>query len=110
MFAVNSRYYGLPVLAVTRADGTQVLHAARRLLPDPDTLTQIGTYVVGPADRLDRIAAAVFGDPQQAWRIADGTRVLDPDELPDTGPHAPDHPARGTGGGCRWLAACGSCC
>jgi hypothetical protein len=23
----------------------------------------------------------VFGDPQQAWRIADAARVLDPDEL-----------------------------
>ena len=111
MFAANSRYYGLPVLSITRADGTLVLYTARRVLPDPGTLTQIGTYVVGPADRLDRIAAAVFGDPQQAWRIADGTRVLDPDELtPDAGPHAADHAARGTGGGQRWLAACSFCC
>ncbi len=84
MFAVNSRYYGLPVLTRTRADGTQLLYVARRLLPDPDTLSQIGTYVVGPADRLDRIAAAQYGDPQQAWRIADAARVLDPDELTTT--------------------------
>lgn len=84
MFAANSRYYGLPVLTRTRADGTLVRYAQRRLLPDPDALTQIGTYVVGPADRLDRIAAGVFGDPQQAWRIADGTRVLDPDVLTQT--------------------------
>jgi hypothetical protein len=84
MFATNSRYYGLPVLTLTRADGTPVRYAQRRLLPDPDTLTQIGTYVTGPPDRLDRIAAAVFGDPQQAWRIADGTRVLDPDVLTQT--------------------------
>lgn len=81
MFALNSRYYGLPVLSWTRADGTQLQYVARRLLPDPDTLSQIGSYIVGPADRLDRIAAAQFGDPQQAWRIADAARVLDPDEL-----------------------------
>jgi len=81
MFAANSRYVGLPVLTLTRADGTQLLYVARRLLPDPDTLSQIGSYVVRPADRLDRIAATVFGDPQQAWRIADAARVLDPDEL-----------------------------
>ena len=84
MFAVNSRYYGLPVLIWTRADGTQLQYVARRLLPDPDTLSQIGSYIVGPADRLDRIAAAQFGDPQQAWRIADAARVLDPDELTQT--------------------------
>ena len=81
MFAVNSRYYPLPVLTLTRADGTTLRYAGRRLLPDPDTLAQIGSYVVRPADRLDRIAAAQFGDPQQAWRIADAARVLDPDEL-----------------------------
>src|SRR5215510_14981783 len=84
MFAVNSRYYGLPVLTLTGANGTQLLYVARRLLPDPDTLSQIGTYVVGPADRLDRVAAAQFGDPQQAWRIADAARALDPDELTQT--------------------------
>lgn len=84
MFALNSRYYGLPVLSWTRADGTQLQYVARRLLPDPDTLSQIGSYIVGPADRLDRVAAAQFGDPQQAWRIADAARVLDPDELTQT--------------------------
>jgi len=84
MFAVNSRYYGLPVLTFTRADGTQLLYVARRLLPDPGTLSPIGTYVVGPADRLDRIAATEYGDPQQAWRIADAARVLDPDDLTTT--------------------------
>jgi hypothetical protein len=84
MFAANSRYYGLPVLTHTRADGAQLLYVARRLLPDPGTLSPIGAYVVGPADRLDRIAAAQYGDPQQAWRIADAARVLDPDELTNT--------------------------
>jgi hypothetical protein len=84
MFAVNSRYNGLPVLTRASTDGTELLYVARRLLPDPDKLVQIGTYAVGPADRLDLIAAAEYGDPEQAWRIADAARVLDPDELTTT--------------------------
>ena len=81
MFTATSRYYGLPVLTLTGPDGTQVQFVARRLLPDPGTLAQIASYVVRPGDRLDLIASAQLGDPQQAWRIADAARVLDPDEL-----------------------------
>lgn len=82
MFTATSRYYGLPVLALTPAGGgPPIQYVARRLLPDPGTLAQIGTYVVGPADRLDLIANSQLGDPQQAWRIADAARVLDPDVL-----------------------------
>jgi len=84
MFTASSRYYGLPVLTLTQPDGTQVLYVARRLLPDPDTLSQVGSYTVRPGDRLDLIAATQLGDPQQAWRIADAARVLDPDELTQT--------------------------
>lgn len=84
MFAANSRYYGLPVLTLTQPDGTQVLYAARRLLPDPGTLAQIASYTVRPEDRLDLIAYAQFGDAQLGWRIADAARVLDPDELTRT--------------------------
>lgn len=84
MFTPGSRYYDLPVLLYTWPDGTQARYVARRLLPDPDTLSQVGSYTVRPGDRLDLIAAAEFGDPQQAWRIADAARVLDPDELTQT--------------------------
>jgi hypothetical protein len=84
MFAASSRYYGLPVQTLTGPDGTQVLYVARRLLPDPGTLSQLGSYTVRPGDRLDLIAATQLGDPQQAWRIADAARVLDQDELTQT--------------------------
>jgi hypothetical protein len=84
VFAANSRYYGLPVLTMTQPDGTQALYVARRLLPDPSTLSQIAGYTVRPGDRLDLIAYAQFGDPQLGWRIADAARVLDPDELTKT--------------------------
>jgi hypothetical protein len=84
VFAANSRYYGLPVLTRTQPDGTHVLYVAGRLLPDPGTLSQTGSYTVRPGDRLDLIAYAQLGDPQQGWRIADAARVLDPDELTQT--------------------------
>ena len=84
MFTASSRYYSLAVLTSQRPDGTVIRYVARRIIPDPDTLTQLSSHVVGPADRLDRIAAAEFGDPQQAWRIADAARVLDEDQLTET--------------------------
>jgi hypothetical protein len=81
MFAATSRYAGLPVVELTLSDGTVIRHVPPRLIPDPAGLTVVGTHVVAPGDRLDRIAADRFGDPEQAWRIADAHRVLDPDSL-----------------------------
>lgn len=85
MFTAGSRYADLPVVAYTFPDGRVVRYVARRLLPDPDTLTTIGTHVVRPGERLDHIAAAELGDPEQAWRIADAQRVLDPADLATPG-------------------------
>ncbi len=81
MFATGSRYADLPVLQYTYPDGLVVRYVGRRLLPDPDTLTVIGVHVVRAGERLDQIAAAELGDPEQAWRIADAHRVLDPAAL-----------------------------
>jgi hypothetical protein len=81
MFTATSRYYGLPVLTPAGGQVGAPQYVARRLLPDPDTLAQIGTYAVRPGDRLDLIANSQLGDPQQGWRIADAARVLDPDTL-----------------------------
>lgn len=84
MFAATSRYAALPVVELSLPDGTVVRYARPRMIPDPALLTLIGTHVVGPGDRLDRIAAGRYGDPEQAWRIADAHRVLDPDLLTAT--------------------------
>lgn len=81
MFAANSRYYGISVGTLTRPDGEVVTYVRRRFLPDPDRLSDIASYVVRPGDRLDRIAAAQYGDPEQTWRIADAHRVLAEDVL-----------------------------
>jgi hypothetical protein len=81
MFTVTSRYYGLPVGTHTAVDSRVVAFVRRRLLPDPDSLATIGLHTVKPGERLDLIAAKEIGDPEQAWRIADAHRVLDPDTL-----------------------------
>ncbi len=85
MFTAGSRYADLPVLQYTFPDGRSVRYVARRLLPDPDALTTLRIHVVRPGERLDNIAAAELGDPEQAWRIADAHRVLDPAELATPG-------------------------
>lgn len=84
MFSSTSRYVGLPVREHVQADGTIVRYVPVRAIPDPDDQVVVATHVVVPGDRLDRIAAARFADPEQAWRIADAHRVLDPDQLTAT--------------------------
>jgi hypothetical protein len=81
MFTSTSRYQSQPVVELVQPDGSAVHYARPRLIPQPDQLTVIATRVVAPADRLDRIAAEQYGDPEQAWRIADAHRVLDQDVL-----------------------------
>jgi hypothetical protein len=57
------------------------VYVRRRFLPHPEGLADIGSHVVAPGERLDHVATAEFGDPEQAWRIADANRAMDPDEL-----------------------------
>lgn len=81
MFEPNSRYHAVPTMTYTTADGRRVTCLRRRFLPQPEELTVVGEYVVAAADRLDRIAARHYGDPEQSWRIADANRAMCPDEL-----------------------------
>ncbi|MFI6875336.1 LysM domain-containing protein [Streptomyces sp. NPDC050400] len=84
MFTPASRYHGIEVARYQPPDdGDPIPYVRRRLLPDPATLTPIGFRTVAESDRLDRIAAAAFGDPELFWRIADANPVLDPAELTD---------------------------
>jgi hypothetical protein len=76
MFAMTSRYHGIPTASL----GT-IVYVRRRFLPQPDQLAQIGEHTVAVGERLDHIAAEQFGDPEQAWRIADANRATDPAAL-----------------------------
>jgi hypothetical protein len=81
MFSITSRYSGIPTATLDLPDGRTVVYVRRRFLPQPDELAPIGEHVVAVGERLDHIAAKEFGDPEQAWRIADSNRAMDPAEL-----------------------------
>jgi hypothetical protein len=81
MFSVTSRYFNLPTLAFTQADGTSINYVSRRILPQPGRFALLQQYVVGAGDRLDQVAYKFLGDPEQFWRIADANNAIRPEEL-----------------------------
>ncbi|MER5597114.1 LysM domain-containing protein [Streptomyces sp. NPDC002265] len=81
MFEPTSRYHGIATANLTMKDGRTVTYVRRRFLPRPGDLMPIGEQVVVSGDRLDRIAARQYGDPEQAWRIADANGAMRPDDL-----------------------------
>jgi hypothetical protein len=78
---MTSRYQGLPTGTFVSPDGRKVTYVRRRILPQPEDLTQIGTYLVRAGDRLDRVAGQEFGDAERGWQLADANGAMDPDEL-----------------------------
>jgi hypothetical protein len=86
MFAPTSRYYGLPTATTTLSDGRVVTWVRRRFLPQPQTLTQIGSHVVQPGEvgRLDLIAAREIGSAPMWWQLADAAGAMDPDDVAAT--------------------------
>jgi len=81
MFSLTSRYQGIPTAVHELPDGRKVTFVRRRFLPRPQDLVQIGEHEVRIGERLDTIAFAVFGDPEQFWRIADANGTLDLEDL-----------------------------
>lgn len=80
-FDPNSRYHTTPLITTLDQAGNPVRYLARRFLPDPDALVQVGEHKVEPTDRLDHVAATALSDPELSWRICDANLCLDPDEL-----------------------------
>jgi nucleoid-associated protein YgaU len=80
-FDPTSRYHGLEVGTVVDAAGVARSYVLRRFPPHPERLAVRTEHVVTEGDRLDRLAAAYLGDPEQFWRICDANRALRPDEL-----------------------------
>jgi hypothetical protein len=83
-FAPNSRYNGVAVLELKRSDGRRVAYVARRFIAAPDALAVVREHAVVQGDRLDLLAAQVFGDPELWWKIADANDTLRADELAET--------------------------
>jgi hypothetical protein len=70
-FPPTSRYYGIAVTSLTLPDGTQRTYLKRRFVPQRSDLQAIDSYRVTGGIRADNIAAAVFGDATQMWRLSD---------------------------------------
>lgn len=81
MFEPSSRYYVIETAEVTTAGGRQIAYKRRRFLPQGAAMPLLVEVTVRQGERLDLIAAAALGDPQQFWRIADANEAMDPFDL-----------------------------
>lgn len=66
----GSRYMGRPVLSVPTADGGMSAVVYRSGYPNLLN-TSFSFYTVVEGDRMDLIAAKIYGSPGDWWRIAD---------------------------------------
>jgi hypothetical protein len=80
----SSRYFGISALSFTTADGRAVSYLDRRFVPQPSSLSVVGDRAVVQGDRLDLLAAELFGDPEQYFRLCDANNALRPNELVET--------------------------
>jgi hypothetical protein len=78
MFTSDSRYQGVPDAVHDDRTGRPIRYKLLRIIPNPPPGD---LHAVTQGDRLDRVAADAFGDPEQSWRICDANAALDPDEL-----------------------------
>lgn len=84
-FPPNSRYHNTATAELTQADGRRLVYLRRRFVPDPAGFVTLQEYQVVEGDRIDRLAAAVLGDPEQFWRLPDANGSLHPRELEELG-------------------------
>ncbi len=80
----SSRYYPVGTATLQQPDDTSIVFLRRRFIPQPETMELLQLYLVKEGDRLDNIATATIGDPEQFWQIADANVTLAPEELTDT--------------------------
>jgi hypothetical protein len=84
MLSATSRYFSLPTTTYETPAGETIVYLRRRFVPRPEALAPLEEHTVALGERLDTIAAARLGDPEQFWRICDANRALRPEELTET--------------------------
>ncbi len=82
MFDQDSRYAKRPVKTYVDADGREISHVARRLIPAEKPA--IADVPVQDGDRLDLIADRAYGDARMSWRVMDANPDPEPLTLADT--------------------------
>jgi hypothetical protein len=83
-FPPTSRYAQVATALLATPDGP-VLYLLRRFVPQPERFALLQEHSVAEGDRLDNVAAAYLGDPEQFWRICDANRAMRPDDLMTAG-------------------------
>jgi hypothetical protein len=82
MFNTTSRYASVADATYQDPSGRQFSYKVLRLTPTAPTLL---VHKVVQGDRLDLLAATVYSDPQQFWRICDANVAMRPDDLLQVG-------------------------
>jgi len=82
-FPPGSRYYGIGQAETVTLAGNSIAYLRRRIIPAADQSEPSKEYTVAEGDRLDNIAAAHIGDPEQFWQIADYNNAVKPEEMTD---------------------------
>jgi hypothetical protein len=78
VFARGSRYETVGEAIHDNGGGRPIRFKLLRAIPGSSPGI---VHAVVQGDRLDRIAFAAYGDPEQFWRICDANAAFDPDEL-----------------------------
>ncbi len=80
-FPTTSRYAFVGTTTFETPDGRTVTHLRRRFLPPAEAFAVLTEHTVKEGERLDHIATAYLGDPEQYWRICDANEAMHPDDL-----------------------------
>jgi len=83
MFPITSRYYNIERVEQETPDGRKIVYLRRRFVPPPERFDLLQEHSVAEGDRVDNLAAAYLGDPEQFWRLCDANNAIRPDELTD---------------------------
>jgi hypothetical protein len=80
-FTPESRYLGIGLATWATPQGEQVEYVRRRFIPPPERFALIQRYRVTQGDRIDVVAANVYGEPLFYWRICDANLAVDPNDV-----------------------------
>jgi hypothetical protein len=83
-FPPTSRYAGIPMSAMTAADGRVIPYLTRRFVPPAERFAVVREYAIEQGDRLDRLAGAHLGDAELFWRLCDANGAMRPTELTES--------------------------
>jgi len=83
-YPINSRYYGVEMAQLERADRVTLVYLRRRFVPQADRFQLLQFHTVTEGERPDNITARYLGDPEQFWRLCDANNAMRPEELIET--------------------------